>query len=156
MKEAKLSLETAKEFYNQGGAAKQFALDNYSKEELTKKELPKTYEECRDLLPNTWAYVSECGVVVSTFNKYKAVLPSIEIAEQVAALQKLLVCREAYRVGWKPVLGEDTYSILKWKTGIKVGKYDTLSKTLSFQSREVAEEFLNNFRDLIEEAGDLI
>ena len=32
--EAKLTLETAKEFYKQGGAAKQFALDNYSESEL--------------------------------------------------------------------------------------------------------------------------
>ena len=30
------------------------------------------------------------------------------------------------------------------------------SEFLSFQSREIAQEFLTNFRKLIEEAGDLI
>jgi len=36
MKDAKLSLETAKALYNEGGAGKQFALDNYSESELIK------------------------------------------------------------------------------------------------------------------------
>jgi hypothetical protein len=36
MKNAKLSLETAKALYNQGGVSRQFALDNFTEEELTK------------------------------------------------------------------------------------------------------------------------
>ena len=32
----------------------------------------------------------------------------------------------------------------------------TIPRFLSFQSKEIAEEFLNNFRDLIEQADDLI
>ena len=155
MKKAKLSLETAKEFYNQGGAAKQFALDNYSEEELTKKELPKTYEECRRLLPREGAYVCGVGFAIGSSIKDNGFLPSIEIAEQVAALQKLLVCREAYRDGWKPVFCGDNYYISRFKNDLGI-VFSKKNKTLSFQSGEVAKEFLNNFRDLIEEVGDLI
>ena len=34
--------------------------------------------------------------------------------------------------------------------------YYSTSRFLSFQTEEIAKEFLTNFRDLIEQAGDLI
>ena len=34
--------------------------------------------------------------------------------------------------------------------------YNNSRYFLSFQSREIAEKFLKNFKDLIEKAGDLI
>lgn len=41
----KLSLEKAKEFYAKGGEFRDLALSAFTEEELTKKELPKTWEE---------------------------------------------------------------------------------------------------------------
>ena len=48
---AKLTLETAKKMYLEGGAGKDFALDNFSEEELTKKELPKSWGELNKGIP---------------------------------------------------------------------------------------------------------
>ena len=46
MKQVNLSLETAKQMYfSENQALKAFALENYRKEELEKKEFPKTWEE---------------------------------------------------------------------------------------------------------------
>ena len=41
----KLTLEKAKEFYKKGGEFRDLALSAYTEEELTKVELPKTWEE---------------------------------------------------------------------------------------------------------------
>ena len=40
-----LTPEKAKEFYNKGGEFRDLALSAYTEEELTKVELPKTWEE---------------------------------------------------------------------------------------------------------------
>ena len=87
-------------------------------------------------------------------------LPSKGAAEAHLALMQLHQLRDCYRQGWKP----------DWKDNNKkyyIGHYDnsnhcrvfqesTFPNFLSFQTEELAEEFLNNFRDLIEDAGDLI
>lgn len=71
---------------------------------------------------------------------------------------QLLVCREVYRQGWKPDW-EDTsvkYVIRNNDNKIDKGCYNSISFILSFQSREIRDEFLENFKDLIEEAKELI
>ena len=37
-----------------------------------------------------------------------------------------------------------------------VGQYGSTVRFLSFESEQIAEEFLTHFKDLIEKAGDLI
>ena len=37
-----------------------------------------------------------------------------------------------------------------------VGQYGSTVRFLSFKSKQIAEEFLTHFKDLIEKAGDLI
>ena len=71
---------------------------------------------------------------------------------------KLHLLRDEYRQGWKPNynIRQDKYTIIYgYNWGITVVVNQT-SRFLSFQSREIAEEFLTNFRELIEQAGDLI
>ena len=41
----KLTLEKAKKFYQKGGEFRDLALSAYTEEELTKVELPKTWED---------------------------------------------------------------------------------------------------------------
>ena len=86
-------------------------------------------------------------------------MPSKEAAEQQLILMQLHQLRDYYRQGWVPDW-EDTKSI-KYCIRYADNKYTIMTccvsvKFLSFQSREIAEEFLNNFKDLIEQAGDLI
>ena len=48
------------------------------------------------------------------------------------------------------------FAIFCTKGKYSVEEFMYLSEFLSFQSKETAELFLDNFRDLIEKAGDLI
>ena len=63
--------------------------------------------------------------------------------------------RDCWRQGWKPKPHESVYTIKFSNNGL--GVYNFVSREfLSFPTREMAEEFLKCFRDLIEQAGDLI
>lgn len=88
---------------------------------------------------------------------YYNLLPSREAAEAHLALMKLHQLRDCYRQGWLPKDAyekqEPTYNI---HTSLGILCVDTYGSFLSFQTRELANKFLNNFRDLIIEAGDLI
>ncbi len=130
----------------------------------SKKELPKTWEECYKLLGrgefiNDFCYI--CGYTCNEAGvNEKNILPT-GLGKPMLALCQLLVCREIYRQGWKPDWTnrkENKYCIINEINKInKIAKitYFT-SKVLSFQSEEVRDEFLENFKDLIEEAKELI
>lgn len=79
-------------------------------------------------------------------------LPSRSAAEAHRALMQLHQLRNCYRGDVDPALC-CYYSIVGSHNPIIVRD---ASRFLSFPTRELAEEFLINFKDLIEEAGDLI
>lgn len=87
----------------------------------------------------------------------KNTLPSEQAAEQHRALMQLHQLRDCYRQGWTPTLDKVSFGIIKRVSGcLEVKSFIYYLRFLSFQSEEIAKEFLNNFRDLIEQAGDLI
>lgn len=162
----KLTLEKAKEFYKKGGEFRDLALSAFTEEELTKVELPKTWEEfCSQFKIHGEYYIDtdssingDCsGRRSPIFDKN--MLPSKEAAEQHLALMQLHQLRDCYRQGWEPNWLDDgnKYCIIYNSVhnySISINKNTRVF--LSFQSREVAQLFLDNFRNLIEEAGDLI
>ena len=94
--------------------------------------------------------------------KHKMLLPSEEVARQFVALMQLYRLRDCYRQGWVPDWEDNSckYTIVQ-KVTIKgtqhiVACYRMTPCFLSFPRYKLAEEFLTNFRDLIEQAGDLI
>ena len=138
-------------------------------------QLPKTWEEfCKiKKLIDSEAYIdsnSKCIGIDKCFtiggwerNYYndRNILPSKKAAEQHLALMQLHQLRDYYRQGWLPdtskkyTIGRHYYSNTKHiELGIII--YHNTFKFLSFQTEEIAKEFLTNFRDLIEKAGDLI
>lgn len=133
-----------------------------------KPQLPKTWEEfCKTKnIDESEAYInssSECveivGIVGRTrrYYKDKNVLPSKKVAEQHLALMQLHQLRDCYRQGWIPDWDDEKFIItVNYKEFYSVGKCIKTKEFLAFQSREIAEEFLTNFRDLIKQAGDLI
>ena len=165
----KLTLEKAKEFYKKGGELKELALSAFTKEELEKKELPKTWEEfcksCNIQLPKEYFIDSHSDIVQVPYGyerdtiSDKNILPSEEAAKAHLALMQLHQLRDCYRQGWKPDW-ENTdlckYSIVIVSNTPKILPSYSCNCFLSFQSKEIAEEFLKNFRGLIEQAGDLI
>lgn len=110
-------------------------------------------------LPKTWNEYLENYVSEPTYYCTSTIsdIPN-DIVLQHVALIKLHQLRDCYRQGWKPDWSNDDY---KWEISIfgdKIGVRSSLYivSFLSFQTKELATEFLNNFRDLIEQAKDLI
>lgn len=165
----KISLGTAREWYYEGGDLKELALSAFSEEEITRSILPQTWEEfCKmhpveedgeewyiDVDSNT-SYVYK-GARTPKF--YKNVLPSLKAAKAHLAYMQLHQLRDCYRQGWLPDW-ENSYQ-RKWvifsdKNVWKIEPIVSSNRFLSFQSEDIAEKFLNNFKGLIETAGDLI
>lgn len=133
-----LTLDKAKEWYKRGGELREIALQAFSEKELN--PLPKSWEEyCRK-------YESCC---FST--KY------INIPLKYDALLKLEQLRDCWRQGWKPIWDiSEKWCIHLWGNELGVGITKNISRFLTFPTREMAEEFLECFRDLIKVAKDFI
>ena len=131
-------------------------------------ELPKTWKEFCDTFntPDEEYYIdntSEIDIHSGEFRDYdfdKNLLSSKEAAKAHLALIQLHRLRDCYRQGWKPDWKDDTtikYAIVySYSRELTVEEYSYTPMFLSFQSEELAKEFISNFRDLIEQAGDLI
>ena len=114
------------------------------------KDNKVVFKDIKSKLPKTWEEF--CKTYKSTI-----VLPSKYAAEQHLALMQLHQLRDCYRQGWIPDWDDEKFIItVNYKEFYSVGKCIKTKEFLAFQSREIAEEFLTNFRDLIEQAGDLI
>ena len=85
-------------------------------------------------------------------------LPNKQAALAHLALMQLHQLRDCYRQGWEPDWNDnyDKYIIIKNRGKHGVFAASGISRFLAFQDKETAKEFLTNFRDLIEQAGDLI
>lgn len=129
-------------------------------------DLPNTWEEFCSIerREKIFYYISDVSSdiywkIKTTLdsNKDKSLLPSARVAQQHLALMQLHQLRDCYRQGWTHSSGESpSYTIRRNPDSIIIIERTTLYGFLSFQSKEVAEKFLNNFRDLIEQAGDLV
>ena len=70
---------------------------------------------------------------------------------------KLHQLRNCYRQGWEPTDDTVPFAIVRKLGGrLDIDRLMFSSRFLTFQSKEIAERFLHNFRDYIEQAGDLI
>ena len=140
--------------------------------EDTESKLPKTWEEyCEKTMIDENevvifdGYLDRPTVIQKGFIReprnpieHKKLLPSEEVARQFVALMQLCRLRDCYRQGWLPNW-EDTsykYSIIRMDKQYSIACYFSTPCFLSFPTRKLSEEFLTNFLDLIEQAGDLI
>ena len=161
-----LTPEKAKEFYKKGGELRDLALSAYTEEELLEIMLPKTWEEFCDLFKIHEEYhIDSCSDIIKNEDDYyrdpllnRNLLVSKEAANQHLVLMQLHRLRDCYRQDWKPDLTvpESIFAIFCTKGKYSVEEFIYSSEFLSFQSRQLAQEFLNNFRELILQAGDLI
>ena len=163
-----LTPEKAKEFYKKGGELRDLALSAYTEEELN-PSLPKTWEEfCDRFKIHEEYHIDSASDIIKNEDDYyrdpllnRNLLVSKEAANQHLALMQLHQLRDCYRQGWKPDWKDTSMSKYCIYYVNKEQKFDIDSfyerrEFLSFQSRKLAEEFLNNFRDFILQAGDLI
>lgn len=151
----KLSLEKAREFFNKGGEFRDLALSAFTEEELTKKELPKTWEE----YIKYWAKRRK-GVRLSDMTEVE--LDKFEVPNDIISSHNKLIAlhllRDCYRQGWVPKWSDETTKYcIKTRSGlVYMFKSRQTNYFLSFQDEETAIEFMENFKMLILQAGDLI
>lgn len=153
-----ISLETAKRWYEQDGELKEMALGAYSKQELIGGRLPKTWDEyCVKHGDMGVIIKASLGTAYVALNKH--VFSDYKQAQAHIAKMKLHLLRDEYRQGWLPDWedgNQDKYVILSSKGERCVAYCQSISRFLAFQDKKRANEFLTNFRELIEQAGDLI
>lgn len=147
-----ISLETAKRWYEQGGELKEMARGAFSLVEMG-FSLPRSWGEYEEELKRLYGLVSR--------DIYDDTNP------QIAAVKKLILLRDFYNNGWKPkwnTIIEDKFAIVKsynretdeFQYSVEQVFNPNSSSWLVFNDNKHAEEFLNNFRSLVEQAGDLI
>ena len=140
--------------------------DNKVVFEDIKPQLPKTWEEfCRqNKIEKNECYLDACSCIEKALIRERCedsdrnVLPNKQAAEAHLALMQLHQLRDCYRQGWEPNWRNTSskHCIRKQGNSYIIVCCGISVTFLSFQSREIAYEFLTNFRELIEQAGDLI
>ena len=138
-----------------------------------KPQLPKTWDEFCKNYPTRitdWYIDSGCGLrgIGDGIKRHVAcdrnLLPSKQAAEAHLALMQLHQLRNCYRDGWQPNLKDDSdkygierlYNPVLRNIELRVAWHNDVSIFLSFPTCELANEFLTNFHELIEQAGALI
>ena len=173
-RQIELSLDTARRWYEQGGELRELALGAFSRNELNCGRLPKTWDEfCEEnkirrgecCISELGTLLPECFTRKRHANQDKNRLPSQEAGIQHLAYIQLHQLRYCYRKRWLPNLEDEAdekygierlYNRATGRLELRVVWYDHVSTFLLFPSYKMANEFLTNFRELIEQAGDLI
>ena len=160
-RQIELSLDTAQRWYERGGEYREIALTAFKEHELIGDRLPKTWEEyCAKHGENSDMTKASLDYAYTAINRYA--FSDYKQTEAHIAMIKLHLLRDEYRNGWLPNWGYDYYKYgIKWEmiAGKKTFVIEMRireSITLSFPTYELVDEFLTNFRDLREEAADLI
>lgn len=133
-------------------------------------KLPKTWEGFCEVYPlrekeyciDNTSNICEaynCGIMRRNSIVDKNLLPNKETAEAILALLQLIQLRDCYNDGWTPNWKDvwvTKYCIVSDEQTLKRNTYRTTSQILAFKSEELRDQFLENFRDLIEIAKPLI
>ena len=140
--------------------------DNKVVFEDIKPQFPKTWEEfCeQNAIKRSECYLDTSSCIIDMWDgkrdisSDRNVLPNKQATEAHLALMQLHQLRDCYRQGWIPTEDKASFGITKRiiDNCLSIDKFMYYSMFLSFPTREIAEEFLTNFRDLIEQAVDLI
>ena len=138
------------------------------KEYEKQNELPKTWEEFCERYPITpneyWIKTVEsryCNGLHDRkrdINIDKNICVSLQEAKAFTALMQLRQLRKAYVKDWEPDWMDETTKYCMEVSGNELTVHCWFHKSLplSFPTRELAEQFLNNFKDLLEIAKPLL
>ena len=125
----------------------------------TSNNLPKTWEELKYV---SGAYISNLSNITTinsteTIPSAKNIFPTKELAEAVLALAQLLQLRDKYNGDNKGfIYDKDNYCLAVSANSIFKDWNIYTQRVLAFRTRELRDEFYNNFKDLIEIAKPLL
>jgi hypothetical protein len=134
----------------------------FKKKENTK---PKTWEEyCKNNEDKQVWFVKEnsniggCHLMCRPINEDKNTLPTKELAEAFLAMMQLMSLREDWIGDWKPDWKTDIrkWCIICYNCELYVDFFICTVAPLSFPTKEMAEDFMNCFKDLLDIAKPLI
>lgn len=158
-----LTLDKAKEWYKKGGELKEVALQAYSKEELIKVGLPKTWEEFCNTHPTKKGeyYIDSCSDINSQCESTegrdiemdKNVCPSKKSAEAHLAMIQLEQLRDCYNNSCNDT---NRIAIINNNGNIELYVNPPFNCFLTFKNHLLAREFFSNFKEIIEIAKKLI
>ena len=135
----KIDINIARDWYYGGNnTMKELALQVFTEEEILKKELPKSWLEFQ---------MSINSRPIHTYEK------------EVDILERLFILRDVYRQGWKPdwVNGfENKYCICIDYTLLVIRISYMRNFLFAFPTQELAEQFLDNFKDELEQLKELL
>ena len=154
-----LTLDKAQEWYKKGGELKEIALQAFTEKELN--PLPRSWEEFATSHARMGYYISADGkpLMCASSGKLSSphVCPSIKSAEAHLAMIQLEQLRNCWWNGWEPIWDcSEKWCIRLWGNELTIGTTKNISRFLTFPTKEMAEEFLRCFKDLIDLARDLI
>lgn len=136
------------------------------KEETKENDVPRTWEEyCKNLKQgyyiNSYCEIDfiEYSSTVDESDRAENVLPTKKLAEAFLAMMQLMSLRQAWVKDWKPDwkdINIPKYGIVfeecEFQIDIRWGE----AHHLSFPTKEMAQDFLECFRGLIEKSKALI
>lgn len=129
------------------GKEYQLDIDKAKEQGLLKEKdnKPRSWEEYEK--NNAYGYVPDIGSRYNYFN-------SIEEANAFCALGKLIQLRDAWWGEWEPDWKKvyNKYTIINARDRIDLNTAIFDSGALAFPTKEMANDFLETFRNLIEEA----
>ena len=132
-----------------------------------KDNRPRSWEEYCDNFRGTFYYILDDREGFGTsftptgiISEYKNILPSKELAEAFLAMMQLMSLRQEWIGDWKPDwdnVCSDKYCILgKHNNDFEIRDLNTVRCQLSFPTEEMAVDFRNCFKDLLNVARLLI
>ena len=122
-------------------------------------ELPKTWEDLKYI---SGAYISALSYIntinsIETIPSAKNIFPTKELAESVLALAQLLQLRDRYNGDNEGfIFNKNNYCISVYNYNIDKSWNAQIQRVLAFRTKELGDEFYNNFKDLIEIAKPLL
>ena len=136
------------------------------KEYEKQNELPKTWEEfCKRnplkigeclISPFCEIHITEAIGADRNANEDKNYCVSESEAQAFLALKQLRQLRKVYVKDWEPDFKQQYYGIISNIHGLDIIPYGLTSRSMSFPTKELAKQFLTNFKDLLEIAKPLL
>ena len=122
-------------------------------------ELPKTWEELKCISGAFISNLSDIHTInfIETIPSAKNTFPTKELAEAALALAQLLQLRDRYNGDNEGfIFNKNNYCISVYNYNIDKSWHTQIQRVLAFRTKELGEEFYNNFKDLIEIAKPLL
>jgi len=160
MKQITLTLEQARSLYKKDPTMDELILANFSKKELEKKKLPKSWKELGIVSGyriGIYGYILDSRKNVTTSNYSIPIFATGKQAKSALSIAQLSQLMKVYNDGWEADWDNDSnkYVIKRSCNELFTDWYESTYHFLAFKSAAIRDEFLKNFEPLIKEYFEL-